>query len=550
METIDIYILLNLLAVVVATFSALVSWRRRRIQGGVSLFSLMMAVAYWCFFSAFELNAGSIPQKIFWSQVAYPGTVATPVLFLVLALSYSGKHKWLTRRNLLLLFLIPAISLVLVATNSLHHLIWTSFTPHPENARIIQYGHGIYFWLGVIGYSYVCMLFGTILFLRAALRLAHTYRQQSITMVLAALIPWSSNLVYLFGINPLQGIDLTPIGFSIGGLIATFAIFRYRLLDLVPVARDVLIENMLDGVILLDNLNRIIDINPSALRLTGLPENKAIGKQAEDVLGEQFAILPPTNPTVTFNTQITWGTLQELYLDMTVIPISEDRTHSTGRLLILRDVTAQKNAEMELQEANQQLRTQLYEINVLQDNLREQAIRDPLTGLYNRRFLNEILELELVRARQEDLPVSLVMLDLDCFKAFNDTFGHIAGDDMLKKLGEILRKETRYGDFACRFGGEEFIIVMPGAPLKAALKRAEEWRISYAKAKVRSGTLNLRNTFSAGVAAFPMHAKKSDDLLKAVDQALYLAKSSGRNRVATVEPLNQQSKQPSPVKIG
>ncbi len=537
MERVDFYLLLNLLSVIVAVFSALVSWHRRHIEGGLALFFLMLAVAYWCLFSAFELYAVTIPEKIFWSQVAYPGTVATPVLFMALAMSYSGKSKWLTRRSLFLLFIIPTISVVLAATNNQHHLIWTDFIPNPEYPRVLQYEHGAFFWFGVIGYSYVCMLLGTYHFLRSVLRLAKTYRRQSITMVIAALIPWTGNLLYVFKSHPLHGIDLTPIGFSIGGVIAVYAIFHFKLLDLVPVARDVLIENMLDGVILLDNQNRVIDINPSALRLINLDENEAIGKNAEVFLGEQIALSSQTNPVQTVNTQLAWGADQDTFLDMTIIPIQEQLTPSSGKLLILRDVTAQKNAEMELQEANRQLRSQISEINKLQEDLREQAIRDPLTGLYNRRFFNEILELELLQAKQTHQPVSLVMLDLDGFKNFNDTYGHIAGDDMLRKLGEILRLQTRQSDFACRYGGEEFIVVMPGASPNAVMKRVEEWRAAYANARVRCGSLELQNTFSAGVAVFPFHAENSDDLLKAVDRALYIAKSSGRNRVATIETL-------------
>jgi len=164
--------------------------------------------------------------------------------------------------------------------------------------------------------------------------------------------------------------------------------------------------------------------------------------------------------------------------------------------------------------------------------LREQAIRDPLTGLFNRRYLEEALERELRRAEHGNLPLSLLMLDLDHFKDFNDMHGHAAGDAVLKKLGMLLHQHTRREDVACRLGGEEFVLILPGAPSDVAARRSEEIRQAIRHATVESEGRRLESaSISVGVACFPEHGTTGETLLAAADQALYRAKREGRDRV-------------------
>jgi two-component system, cell cycle response regulator len=164
--------------------------------------------------------------------------------------------------------------------------------------------------------------------------------------------------------------------------------------------------------------------------------------------------------------------------------------------------------------------------------LREQAIRDALTGLFNRRYLEEALERELRRAEHGAEPLSVLMLDIDHFKRFNDTHGHAAGDALLRQLGALLEARTRREDVPCRYGGEEFVIILPGAPLDVALRRADNLRQTVRQAKVEwEGKCLGIVTVSAGVACFPQHGTDGKALLAAADQALYRAKHEGRDRV-------------------
>ncbi|MEK7441002.1 MAG: sensor domain-containing diguanylate cyclase, partial [Chloroflexota bacterium] len=199
----------------------------------------------------------------------------------------------------------------------------------------------------------------------------------------------------------------------------------------------------------------------------------------------------------------------------------------------LYEATQQREAEV--RQANEQLRLQLAEIEALQAQLREQAIRDPLTGLFNRRYLVETLDREVAQASRASTPLSIIMIDLDHFKSINDTYGHKAGDMMLQTLGTLLAAKTRDGDIACRYGGEEFVIVLPGASLNIAQRRAEQVRSTFQELRLTYGGHILSATLSAGVAEFPLNGVDGETVLQDADKALYVAKSLGRNRVVISE---------------
>jgi len=168
----------------------------------------------------------------------------------------------------------------------------------------------------------------------------------------------------------------------------------------------------------------------------------------------------------------------------------------------------------------------------LRETLRSQSVRDPLTGLFNRRYMEETLEREIRRAERGARPLSVMMLDLDHFKQFNDTFGHSAGDSLLRELGTMLRANLRAGDIACRFGGEEFVLILPEAALNCARSRAEQLRETAKHLHVSHLGESLGPvTISLGVAAFPEHGASGEDLIENADAALYRAKSEGRDRV-------------------
>jgi diguanylate cyclase (GGDEF)-like protein len=180
----------------------------------------------------------------------------------------------------------------------------------------------------------------------------------------------------------------------------------------------------------------------------------------------------------------------------------------------------------------------------LRETLRDQSIRDPLTGLFNRRYMEETLERELRRAERNQRPLSVMMLDLDDFKTFNDSFGHEAGDRLLADLGRLLRTRVRSGDVACRYGGEEFVLILPEAAIEDTIGRVGQLRDAVRELRVtHRGQPVAVPTFSSGLAAFPVHGDKAEDLLRAADAALYRAKTGGRDRlvIASAEGLPSPS---------
>ena len=168
----------------------------------------------------------------------------------------------------------------------------------------------------------------------------------------------------------------------------------------------------------------------------------------------------------------------------------------------------------------------------LQNQLKAQSIRDPLTGLFNRRYMDETLERELLRAARQENPLCILMLDIDRFKQYNDTYGHEVGDILLQALGEFLKQNVRSSDVACRYGGEEFIVILPETELEEGARRAEQIRSGVKELVVRHrGHLLDTVAISIGISAFPHHGKVSEALLRAADTALYQAKEQGRDRV-------------------
>lgn len=181
--------------------------------------------------------------------------------------------------------------------------------------------------------------------------------------------------------------------------------------------------------------------------------------------------------------------------------------------------------------ANEHMLKRLNEAQITEENLRTEATHDALTGLLNRRLLDENLEREVARAVRGNYPVSAIMLDVDHFKALNDRYGHLAGDEVLKGLSRIITAQARASDLAFRYGGEEFLIILPNMPEAAALQRAELWRSECEATAIETLGLHIQFTVSAGVSTFPTHAMDGLTLISTADRALYQAKHNGRNMV-------------------
>ena len=278
---------------------------------------------------------------------------------------------------------------------------------------------------------------------------------------------------------------------------------------------------------------RSLRLSKNYEKMLGIPIDEMLGKTMYDIFPSELAKSMVADDLQIFNEARHVNVEEELngrVYETSKFPIFQD-----GKPIMLAgitiDITERKEADRKIKEANKRLANQLEEIKTLQKSLREQVARDPLTGLFNRRYLHETLWRELARAKRNNYPVSIMMIDIDHFKDVNDTFGHQAGDEALKSLGSLLHRSVRQDDVACRYGGDEFIIIMPGISKTDAEQRAEAIRHDVNALQINSETEKIFTTVSIGVAIYPEHGDNMDHIMKASDDALYVAKEAGRNRV-------------------
>ncbi|HEY3291904.1 MAG TPA: sensor domain-containing diguanylate cyclase [Anaerolineae bacterium] len=304
--------------------------------------------------------------------------------------------------------------------------------------------------------------------------------------------------------------------------------FNHQSVDVGSTAREQFIDNIADGYVALDTDDHIVDINATAYRLLaplmrnviGQPVNQALGRWS-DVMNSQGALLGIPDP----NAVMQQGAARR-FMHIRIAPILGEGERQVGRLVMLHDVT-------ELQE-------HLTEINTLQEKLRDEAILDELTGVYNRRYLNGLLTRVLAQARRESQPVSVVQVDIDHFKDVNEKFGQDGGDLVLRQTADFLRRNVRMSDAICRLGGDEFVTVLPNTPQDGALTLAERFRGGYSARAIDVGGVPLHLTLSLGIATFPKSASDADDMIAAADLAMAAAKRAGRDRTATALPINMR----------
>ena len=672
---------------VVAGLVAFIAWKRTVTPTGRALGVLMGAVLMWSLAAALEAAVPSASTKVLLSKIEYVGIAATPVLMFLFALRFARSGLKLPRGRAAALWIVPAATVLLAATNEAHFLIWKGFTP-AGGARdnLLVYDHGVFFWVHA-GYSYLLLFSTTVLLLLAFFRFKGVYRKQALWLLMAFPLPWIGNALYLAGLaGSKKGYDFTPVGFALSGLFLLWAMFRLQLVEIVPVARERVIESMGESMLILDAAGRLAATNPAARRLMAeaggpaedVAEEKLLGRPVKDLLAAWPELAAGLGAPTASQREITLAQDgAKRFFDLRLTPLVGQGTVVTGWVAILYDITRIKAAETSAVEARniaetlreagltlsakldfQQISALILElmkrviafdigafltvegtelklaairrpadtrnligetypmagsrlcnmavqrkrpligaitgpedillplrpdidvhsflgvpvvfrdhvtglialyntgaraftdddaqvaelfasqVAIALDNSRRvelmerQAVTDELTGLYNRRAFALMGDKEVGRARRYQRPLALILFDIDHFKTVNDSHGHLIGDHVLRVLTERVTKTTRATDIVCRYGGEEFIVLMPEAGRDEAVAMAERLReeISRMTVVTAGGTLSL--TISLGVAGLGQNGDEDlDSLIARADRAMYQAKAAGRNTV-------------------
>lgn len=359
------YALMMISAGMISTVLATAVWRRP--DAGVKSFSiLMLATAFWAITNGSRMLVTTQPAILVLYNLQYLGIIAVPTTWFIFVLEYTGRDHWLTRRNLILLAIMPAITVLAYVSNSWHYQFWTEVgLVSVDSLIVLQTQAGPLFWVHS-AYSYLLMAGGVILLVQTMIRSPQLYRGQMVWLLVGALAPWVANAIYIFEYSPLPSfVDLTPLAFTILGMAAAWSMYRYRLMDILPVAKDLIIDSLGDAVIVLDRQNRIVEGNRAAGSLLGVPAREFIGLPAREVLSSQTELVEKFRDVEETTEEISLVVrgLPRTF-NMMISPIRNRQGELTGRAVVLHDITALKQANAELLEARRkaeeanQLKTQ------------------------------------------------------------------------------------------------------------------------------------------------------------------------------------------------
>ena len=491
-----------------SAFLGAYAFRRRKESHAAAPFACLMAAnALYAAAYSFEINAGSLELAITFLKIEYIGNAFVPVFWFLFSRAFVNDARPMSPARLALLSIIPLTTIVLMWTNEAHGLIYKSLRladPGGPLSTLTSGGtRGAWYWVHT-SYLYLLMVFGTVAIIAQLSRASGKFRGQILTIATAVVLPWVGHLVLVLDIAPL-GLDFTPFFTAASGALFALSIARFSMFDLAPIARDAVVDAMRDGVIVLDRKGRLVDANKAARAVFAPLARAPIGSDLSAILAP-FGIVPGGGSSEF--ALASGGKVRRYRADS--VEVRDGRGEARGSAVIISDRT--ETAE-------------------LLARLEKLVATDELTQVDNRRRFFERAERELDMAKRREEPISFAMLDLDHFKLVNDERGHAAGDAALVAVCGACRAVLRSTDILCRYGGEEFVVILPDATPETALEIIERVRGRIEATVIRFEDEAFSVTASIGVAgsAEPPY-QRLEDYLRRSDEALYRAKAAGRNR--------------------
>lgn len=367
----------------------------------ITLFISIWSIAY-----AFELSSPNYEEMIFWLRIEYIGVAFLPAMWIQFIIKFIGKAHWLTLPRNILLYIIPVITFIAVNTNEYHHLYYAQIIvdnlgPFPLIA--IKVGslyiiHTIFFYLNLVA--------GLYLLLNKFLKADKIYRRQNYVIVLGTLIPWMVNIMYLIGFRPHNHIDLTPYAFLTTCLVIGFGLLQLRLFDIIPVARDKIIEDLTEGILVLDNQNRIVDFNTKlkSILTIDFKRNIQIGDIYSSIFNEYEVLVEKVKNRDVFTDELI---LNNKCYEIIVTPLFDKATIYSGVILIHRDITERKNSEELLKKQSDELSN----LNHLKDKMFSIIAHDLRGPIMNLKEIMSVFDQKLIS--EEELKTHLPVINTE-----------------------------------------------------------------------------------------------------------------------------------------
>lgn len=509
------YIIIVSISGVLNALLALFAFYRKTDFSGLRAFIVSSAAsAVYTFAFALELSGNSMEQIKFWIKLEYLGMPYIAPSSLLMIMHFVGLEKLVSKKLLVLLYSVPVISTVLVWTNDSHHLFYKSIyfrgdAPTP----LVDIVMGP--WYIVQGsLTFGCMLAGMCLILWRWGRMRRAYLRQMLIIFVGQFLPALGAFLYLMDLTP-YGTDPVPVVMSVTSSLYIWAILSRGMLTAAPIARENLFESMRDGVLVMDLSDKLVDYNRAAAEMLEDLDAAAIGRPLAQLFlpagKEAVDYVMNSNPQISEEQELVWHSGGEVrYYQIRSSPVQKHDGHLAGRMIMLIDVT---------------------ERTLLQEKLLQLATIDSLTGIYNRPHFMELSRQRLQEAANSAAPFSVILLDIDFFKSINDRYGHHHGDMALQHVVSVCRQHVREGDVFGRYGGEEFVLSLPGAPLKEAALISDRIRRDIEQSTFSTITGTITITASFGVTEAFRRSISLEELLSEADHALYSSKRNGRNSV-------------------